>query len=356
MTIKDIAKEANVSAGTVDRVIHNRPGVSNKTKDKIQKILEKYNFERNVLASTLAYKRKYTIAILMPYFNSDKDFWYEPDKGAGLAIKEIKKYGVVTSRFYFKMQDQDSFKQALKQILLLSPDGVVLAPFFYDTSLEFIGELNQRKISFVLINIDIESPKSLTFIGQSSYQGGRMAGKLLSLLLKKHHHIAIIRSRNVNNHNAIDARIKGFLDYFSGNPQTRARCKEIYFDEFSNAETRKVLSTELGQDKSIQGIYVPSTMAFHVAQYLEENNLGGMPLVGFDAHENNLRYLKTGTIDFLIDQDPLEQGYMGVMLMFEYLLFKKKPRKIYNSAINIVTRENSEYFRSPKAEVVEVST
>jgi LacI family transcriptional regulator len=290
----------------------------------------------------------------MPYFNSDKDFWYEPDKGAGLAIEEIKKYGVVTKRFYFKMQDLDSFKQALVQILLLNPDGVVLAPFFYATSLEFIGELNQRNIPFVLINIDIESPGSLTFIGQNSYQAGRMAGKLLNLILMKHHNIAIVRSRNVNNHSAIDARIKGFLDYFFGNQQKTTGFKEIYFDEFSKAETRKVLSTKLAQDKSIKGIYVPSTMAFHVAQYLEEHGLGSTPLVGFDAHVNNLEYLKTGTIDFLIDQDPLEQGYMGVMLMFEYLLFKKKPRKIYNSAINIVTRENSEFFRSPKAEVVEV--
>ncbi|MGS0527349.1 LacI family DNA-binding transcriptional regulator [Zobellia nedashkovskayae] len=57
-TIKDIAEEAKVSTGTVDRVIHKRPGVSPKTREKVQKLLDKYDFERNILASTLAFKKK----------------------------------------------------------------------------------------------------------------------------------------------------------------------------------------------------------------------------------------------------------------------------------------------------------
>ena len=36
--VKEIARRANVSIATVDRVIHNRIGVSEKTKEKINKI------------------------------------------------------------------------------------------------------------------------------------------------------------------------------------------------------------------------------------------------------------------------------------------------------------------------------
>ncbi len=349
MTIKDIAKEANVSAGTVDRVIHNRPGVSRKTKARIQKILDKHNFERNILASALAYKRKYTIALLMPEFNSEMDFWYEPDKGANLAIEEINKYGIETRRFSFIMQDLKSFKEALDGILAMNPDGVVLTPFFYDTSKKFINELVHRKIPYALVNIEIASKGNLTFIGQDSYQGGKMAGKLLGMMLPQKAKVAIMRSRNVNNHNAIDGRIKGFLDYFSDNPKHQLNFIDLYFDESSPEQIMNSLMPYFKQKDTFQGIYVPSSMSFHIARFLEKQNLGeSMRMVGFDAHQNNLKYLRTGTIDFLIDQDPMEQGYMGIKLMFEYLLFKKKPRKIYNSAINIVTRENSKFFRSPK--------
>ncbi|MGD1946810.1 MAG: LacI family DNA-binding transcriptional regulator [Croceivirga sp.] len=51
-----MAKKAGVSAGTVDRVIHNRAGVSLKTKEKIQKIIKEYNFTINPVASSLASK------------------------------------------------------------------------------------------------------------------------------------------------------------------------------------------------------------------------------------------------------------------------------------------------------------
>ena len=356
MTIKDIAKEANVSAGTVDRVIHNRPGVSRKTKARIQEILDKHNFERNVLASALAYKRKYTIALLMPEFNSELDFWYEPDKGANLAIEEIKKYGIVTRRFSFKMQDLKSFKQAMDDILAMKPDGVVLTPFFYDTSLNFMTQLKHEKIPYALINIEIASKSNLTFIGQDSYQGGKMAGKLLGMMLPQKAKVAIMRSRNVNNHNAIDGRIKGFLDYFSENPFHQSSFSDIYFDESSAEQIKKSLMPYFNQADTFQGIYVPSSMSFHIARFFEQQKLGtSLRMVGFDAHKNNLKYLRTGTIDFLIDQDPTEQGYLGIKLMFEHLLFKKQLRKNYHSAINIVTKENSKFFRGPKAaETIEV--
>ena len=51
ITIKDIAKEANVSEGTVDRVLHNRGGVSQKTEAKIKAIIKKHDFKTNPIAT-----------------------------------------------------------------------------------------------------------------------------------------------------------------------------------------------------------------------------------------------------------------------------------------------------------------
>jgi LacI family transcriptional regulator len=353
MTIKDIAKEANVSAGTVDRVIHNRPGVSLKTKEKVQRLLEKHGFERNVLASTLAYKRKYHIAVLIPAHQSNNEFWYEPNRGIKSVQNELKKYGVEIHLFHFNKVDSDSFKQSLQDILDLNPDGIVLAPFFHNISLEFAQELSKRKIPFIFINLDIESQDNLTFIGQDSYKGGLMAGKLLDLLLCRKAKVAVIKSANIDNHHAIDARVRGFEDYWRQQGNDIRELREIYLDEFSRIETNRVLNKEFQLDNPIKGIFVPSSLSHIVAKYLEDNNLQHIQMVGFDALAENLKHLKSGTIDFLIDQDPFEQGYLGVKLMFEYLLFKKPPRKLYPSAINIVTQENADFFRNLKvAEVI----
>lgn len=346
-TIKDIAEEANVSVGTVDRVIHKRNGVSPVTRAKVQLILKKHNFKRNVLASTLAYKKSYTIAVMLPSSDSKFDFWIEPIKGIETAIDEIRRYKVETLCFYFDKLNLASYKQTIKRVLDLNPDGLVLAPFFYSTSIEFTSELNQRNIPYVFFNIDIESQQNLTFIGQESFQSGLISGKLLNMILGKQDHITILRSRkNVDTHHSIDARSKGFVEFYLKNSSPRTII-ELYADDFNPEEIENILKRELSKNNLIKGIFVPSSGSSNVAKYIEKAEMKDMHLVGFDAHAGNLKYLESGTIDFLIDQDPFDQGYLGVKVLFEYLLFKKQPLKNYSSPINIVTKENARFFRKP---------
>ena len=51
--IKDIARLANVSTGTVDRVLHNRGEVSAKSREKVEKVLKEINYQPNIYACLL---------------------------------------------------------------------------------------------------------------------------------------------------------------------------------------------------------------------------------------------------------------------------------------------------------------
>ena len=53
MTIKKIAKLANVSPGTVDRIIHNRGQVSKENIEKVNAIIKEYGYNKNIFASNL---------------------------------------------------------------------------------------------------------------------------------------------------------------------------------------------------------------------------------------------------------------------------------------------------------------
>lgn len=342
-TIKDIAEEAKVSTGTVDRVIHGRPGVSPKTRAKIQKLLDKHSFERNVLASTLASKKKYSIATLIPLANSEDEFWHEPAQGIALAMNEIKRYGFKTHCFFFDKFDLQSYIDAFDKILKLSPNGVVLAPFFYKTSVLYSKKLTAKKIPYVSINIDLDSKQNLSYIGQNSLKSGVLSGKLLHLMLKEECDIGIIRAvKNVDHHKSIEGRVKGFLNYFNKNSIKRT-INDIFLDNFDLKEVNKVLTKEFNKN-NIRGLFVPSSSAFVIAKYLEANNMKDISLIGFDAHSNNLSFVRKGVINFLIDQSPFEQGYKGVKILFEFLLFDKYPDKEYSSPINIVTQENEDYY------------
>lgn len=64
-TIYDIAKEAGVSASTVSRVVNNKPGIHEKTRKKVQALLEKYNYSPNEAARGLVTQSSRIIGILI---------------------------------------------------------------------------------------------------------------------------------------------------------------------------------------------------------------------------------------------------------------------------------------------------
>lgn len=89
-TIKDIARLANVSIGTVDRVIHHRGEVSEVTRNRILKIINEYNYKPSFLASTLASKKLYTISVIIPKGDENNIYWDAPMKGIERAEAELK--------------------------------------------------------------------------------------------------------------------------------------------------------------------------------------------------------------------------------------------------------------------------
>lgn len=70
MTIYDIAEKANVSASTISRVINNKPGVSEKKRREIQKLLDELHYEPDENAQNLVKQKSNMIGILTDDLNS----------------------------------------------------------------------------------------------------------------------------------------------------------------------------------------------------------------------------------------------------------------------------------------------
>ena len=66
VTIKDVAKEANVATSTVSRVLSNSPRISEETKKKVNEAIKKLNYTPNVVARGLANNRTRILAVVLP--------------------------------------------------------------------------------------------------------------------------------------------------------------------------------------------------------------------------------------------------------------------------------------------------
>ena len=218
ITIKDIAKEANVSEGTVDRVLHNRGGVSKKTEEKIKKILHKHSFSVNPVASALAMKTKFQIAALIPEHNATDLFWKSPLLGILKASEEVENFGIQTTNFAFNQYSTLSYLNTFKTLLKTKPSVVIIVPIFLKETKQIVKQLEALNIPYIFLNIEIKGFNNFAFIGQDSYTAGYIAGKLMHLSLPEQSTFLIIQSKhNFTENNAITKRIEGFNDYFIKN-------------------------------------------------------------------------------------------------------------------------------------------
>lgn len=74
VTIKDVAKLANVSPSTVTRVIQDKKSISEATKERVRVAMKELNYHPNVNARSLASNRTNVIGVVLP---TDSDAFYQ---------------------------------------------------------------------------------------------------------------------------------------------------------------------------------------------------------------------------------------------------------------------------------------
>ncbi|QTH43139.1 LacI family DNA-binding transcriptional regulator [Cohnella sp. LGH] len=64
--IHEVAREAGVSVATVSRVLNNHSSVSAKTRKKVEEVIERLNYEPNMLGKSLRASRSHRLLVLIP--------------------------------------------------------------------------------------------------------------------------------------------------------------------------------------------------------------------------------------------------------------------------------------------------
>ncbi|HYC83817.1 MAG TPA: substrate-binding domain-containing protein [Chryseosolibacter sp.] len=338
--IKDIAKLANVSIGTVDRVIHNRGEVSEQSRKKIMEILEKTGYKPNLLARTLGSNRTFRIGVLLPNPGQD-EYWGLSHEGIRQSEEEWGSYGMIMDMHNFDLYDKESFKVHADRALAAAPDAVIAAPIFYQEAESFFTSCEKAGIPYVVVNNTIPNTKPLTFIGQDLYQSGRVGAELLHMHQSPGGTYAILHVYDdIHNSLHLFEKEKGFKDYFHERKGDPITVKSLDLN-YTHAPTIEKELSELLADRNLKGVLVTTSKgASIVSKILQQNGKKGVRLVAYDLLKENLGYLNTGIIDFLINQNSRHQSFMGVSLLTNHLLFKRQPAPKYLFALDIITREN----------------
>lgn len=339
ITLQQIAEAAGVSRGTVDRALNNRGRINPEVAEKIKKIAKEMGYQPNRAGRALAMaKRSIKIGVILQAM--DTPFMQEVYQGVLEAKDEAERMGAEVLIQKIQKTDPGKVMTAMEAMRRDGCNGIALVPVEDDSLKDMIDHFTEEYgIPIVTFNSDIEESKRICFIGQDTWQSGRAAAGLMSEIIKENGTVQVISGypKNRGHRN----RTKGFLEELK-NLRPDIRTLEVRYNYDDNQEAEVIMREVLEHNSDICGVYLTAAGSEGVCKVLEEQNLAGrIKVISNDLTEGNEKYLRSGTIRFLLGQNSFVQGYEPVMTLFRKLFDGVEPEKEYRyTEIEIKTKYN----------------
>lgn len=344
--IKDIARLADVSVGTVDRVIHGRSGVSEASKKRVEEILKQLDYQPNMYASALASNKKYTFICLLPQ-HLEGEYWTAVELGIHEAIATYSDFNTSVKINYYDPYDYHSFVDASEAILTQQPDGVMVAPTgsaIYERLYRSVANVGY---TLYIYRLKYQRRASLAFFGQNSRQSGYFAARMLMLLARDEKEIVIFRKihEGIVGSNQQENREIGFRQYME---EHHPSCTILELDLHAerNDEDNEMLDEFFRSHPNVKNGITFNSKVYIVGEYLQSRGKKDFNLIGYDLLERNVTCLKEGSVSFLIAQQPELQGLNGIKALCDHLIFKKDVTCINYMPIDLLTVETIDYYHS----------
>ena len=270
-TIKDVAKKAVVSVGTVSNVINNIDIVSESTKRKVFKAIKELNFKPNVIARSLSKGKTNNIVIIVPDINNP--FFPELIRGITDSLETKGYYAIIRNT------DDNEKKEEIfiRDLNSLFASGMIIAPA--DVKGKDLQILNELKIPKVIVDRESDTLKEDIVI-INNHKG---AYEAVNYLINCGHKIIIILCGSKHTKTAQN-RYLGWEKAMKENDLFNN--DYIYWGDFTIDSGHKNMDEVLKKFKKVDAVFASNdTIAIGAMQAIRENGLRipvYISIVGFD--------------------------------------------------------------------------
>jgi LacI family transcriptional regulator len=339
MTVHEIAALADVSIGTVDRVLHKRGRVSAATRAKVEAIIQQYQFTPNPIARRLKRNRPYRFCALIPRRDQDAGYWGQIIEGIERADGEIKPLGVETAIIEYDRYDPKSFEQASDAVSAGKFEGLLFAPIMQKRTRPFVERICAEKTPLVFVDADMPGTAPLCVIGQDSFSGGYLAGRLFHLFAGTVSKPVAVLDAHGDDYN-ITRRRDGFLSYAEENGFS------VIVREYSDYDGGDVsvekIARFLEEHRHLSGLFITNCLAHRVAEAAEQRiSNESFLLVGYDLIPSNRQLLLQSRINAIISQRPEEQGREAMLTLFRSVVLEQTVETRREIPLDVYIKENT---------------
>lgn len=152
---------------------------------------------------------------------------------------------------------------------------------------------------------------AISYFGSNESLAGETAGKRVAESGAKH----VICIPQAQGHVALEARCNGVEKGASGGG---VKYSKIYVNELDMPSVRSTITAKLKQDPSIDYVIVlGAPIALTAIESIKEAG-SSAKLATFDSNPQIVEPVKSGAVQFLVDQQPYLQGYLAVDQLWLY--------------------------------------
>lgn len=322
MHISDIAKLAGVGVGTVSRVINNHQEVSDKTRAKVQKIIDENNYVPNNSARMLKMNSTKNIGVLVrgvfnPFFSE---------------IIDIMRKGIEKAGYFMILHQSDlaDSKDELNNITAFIKDSKLQGLIYLGAQIEGLDNDTFKSVNIPLIFTSANTvyDENIDTFSTITIENDKSAYKGVEYLIKKgHKEIAIILG-NENDRGIGKKRFEGYIKALSENNIMFKESNVVYGEygyEGAYVSTKELINN----NTNITAIFaISDIMAVGAAKAIADSGLvlgKEISLMGFDGMDITKYYTPSITT---IEQPKKEIAVRTIEVLLDMLIEKSSNKHL----------------------------
>lgn len=306
-TTKDLAEAAGVSLATVDRVLNDRPNVSDRSRERVQQAITSIGYVRNIAAVNLAKNRSYSFRFILPTAGDQylRALLTQVDEARFDLISEMTDVDCVQ----LDMRDPHVVANYLSTLDGDQVDGIAIMAPESPQVRDAIARLSDqnshgsRNIEVVQFLSGQEKLDNLDFVGANNFSAGATAGRIISRFLGQVSGKVMVIADTMQSLSNIQRRL-GFDQVLNSRFPTLKVLPslETHGDE---ARAKRIISRQLQHESDVVGVYVISSEArAPIEQISHCKDLHSLTIVAHERTPFTEKALRNDEIDAVVAQNP----------------------------------------------------
>ena len=315
VTIQKIAELSGVSRGTVDRVLHGRPNVNPMIREKVVRAAEKLGYQPPVPPKSADCRQA---AILIPQW-TDGYFNRQIVSGIRKALRYIADPAFILTEQPLRTMTMQELLRAMDEQIRSGVDGLIIRAENTPEVRAAIEQAVQQGVTVITYDADVPHSGRLCHAGQPE------------------HVLIVTGNLRMEAHKG---RVDGFCRRLLELGFSEDAYRVIETNEMPEL-TGELVAQALQADSRLHAVYMAcQPLSGCIAGIRKARRTTRPHIVCNDLTPTAKRYLREGTVDFVIGQSFSQESFHAVLAMYQMLLRGVQPkRELYYTDLRLITQE-----------------